>query len=124
VTWPILVVEDDHDIREELASIFTARGFRSFAAANGREAIDMVEQLGVKPAAILLDLAMPVMDGMEFLDRQGESPLLSGVPVLVMTAYQVGNRKFPSTVRAVFDKPLALGSLLRKIQDVVSNPKR
>lgn len=121
MSWGLLVVEDDPDIRDELSSIFAARGFRAYSAGNGKEALALAEA-GVRPAVILLDLAMPEMDGMEFLERQAETPMLAGVPVVVMTAFQRARRSFPSNVKAVLEKPLALRELIQIVQDVVSAP--
>lgn len=120
MSWGLLVVEDDADIRDELANIFAARGYRAFAAGNGKEALALSEEQGMRPALILLDLAMPEMDGMEFLRQQARTPLLADVPVVVMTAYQLGERTFPSNVKAVLEKPLALARLLEVIQDVLN----
>ena len=122
MSWGLLVVEDDADIREELANIFAARGYRAYAAGNGREALVLTESAGMRPALILLDLAMPEMDGMEFLARQATTPLLADVPVVVMTAFPTAGRKFPDNVKAVLEKPLALRRLLEVIQDVLNAP--
>lgn len=122
MSWGLLVVEDDTDIREELTSIFAARGYRAFAAGNGREALVLAENTGMRPALILLDLAMPEMDGMEFLEKQAATPLLADVPVVVMTAFTTTGRTFPSNVKAVLEKPLALQHLLKVIQDVLNAP--
>ena len=60
---PVLVVDDDLDIREALAQILEDRGFEVITAANGQEALALLRSLKVCPALILLDLMMPIMDG-------------------------------------------------------------
>jgi len=81
-TGGILVVDDDADLREFLRVMLTSIGFEVISAANGQEALDVME--GHEPDLILLDMKMPVMDGWEFsraLEDRGAHP-----PVVVLTA--------------------------------------
>src|SRR5690349_14013880 len=55
----VLIVEDDPDIREDLAELLRARGYAVSTASNGREALDALSD-GEHPRVILLDLMMPV----------------------------------------------------------------
>jgi CheY-like chemotaxis protein len=59
----ILVVEDSPDIRELWVLWFTLAGFTVTVAANGREALEQVRR--ERPDVVLMDLSMPVMDGIE-----------------------------------------------------------
>ena len=113
----VLIVEDDLDIREQLVEIFEARGFQTWQAGNGKEALDLIQKGGVRPAVIVLDLLMPVMDGGEFLERQLADPMLSGVPVVVLTAQPRRAAELPGSVSKVLPKPLTLPILIRSIQD-------
>src|SRR3954471_23654673 len=75
----VLVVDDDPDILQTLALCLSTEGYRVLMAANGKEALDLLGNQ--KPACILLDLMMPVMDGWQFvgeLDSRGwrKAPLL------------------------------------------------
>jgi CheY-like chemotaxis protein len=82
ITGGILVVDDDPDLREFLRLTLTSMGFEVTSAANGREALDVLE--GYDPDLILLDMKMPVMDGWEFcraLERRDARP-----PIVVLTA--------------------------------------
>lgn len=117
MSWPILVVEDDAAIREELVEVLAARGFRPLGAANGAEAISVAGELGFRPAVIVLDLVMPIMDGLEFLDRQPEVPMLDGVPVIILTAQSGRARPLTPTVCAVLEKPVRLPRLLALVHD-------
>jgi two-component system response regulator CpxR len=83
---PILLVDDDLDIREILSEALGDLGFQVVAAANGREALALVEDLEVGPSVILLDLMMPIMDGYGFLEARANDPKLAAVPVAVVTA--------------------------------------
>lgn len=80
----ILVVEDDVSNREMLVRMLTKEGFSVVEAENGSHAL---EQLAIaKPSLILLDLMMPVMDGFEFLKILRETPEVSRIPVIIVTA--------------------------------------
>jgi serine/threonine protein kinase/CheY-like chemotaxis protein len=117
-SWEVLIVEDDEDIREGLAAVLNARGFRTTVAANGREAHDLIERTGRRPAVILLDLMMPVMDGQGFLEHQPANPTLDGVPVLLVTAQPAERALSFPTVRGVVPKPLDTPALLRRLDDI------
>lgn len=84
----ILIVDDDPDIVGTLKDRLKADGFEVATAPNGRDALAQV--WGWKPDAILLDLQMPIMNGLEALRaiRLARDP----VPVLVMTAVDHGLR--------------------------------
>lgn len=84
--WPrVLVVEDNDDLRELVKTWLEAHDFEVAEACNGAEALAWLEA-GHRPAVILLDLMMPVMDGREVLERLGANEELSSIPVVVMSA--------------------------------------
>jgi serine/threonine protein kinase/CheY-like chemotaxis protein len=117
-SWEVLIVEDDEDIREGLAAVLNARGFRAHVAANGQEAHDLIARTGRRPSVILLDLMMPVMDGQAFLEHQSQNPALDGVPVLLVTAQAPGSALQFKSVRGVVPKPLDTQALLRRLDAV------
>ena len=78
----ILIVEDDAILRKILALGLTTAGYETLTAANGEEAIPLVQQ--EKPDIIMADLHMPVMDGLRFLRwLRGEAAITT--PVVVFT---------------------------------------
>ena len=81
----ILLVEDDHEVRTAMVDFLGAEGFRVAEAANGLEALRLLRG-GLRPAVILLDLTMPVMDGFEFLAERARDPQLATLPVVVTSA--------------------------------------
>ena len=81
----ILLVEDDDDIRVDLAAILEEAGYRVAKAQNGKEALDYLK-CGHVPSLILLDLMMPVMNGWEFRFEQQLDPKLAPIPVVIFSA--------------------------------------
>jgi CheY-like chemotaxis protein len=80
----VLVVDDTADILTLMAIIFRLRGCTTYLAANGWEAID--QALKHSPDLILMDIRMPVMDGLETTRRIHDIPYLSKVPVIAFTS--------------------------------------
>jgi CheY-like chemotaxis protein len=82
----VLVVEDDADARDLIASILEDAGYDVLSAANGREALSRLHDCEGRCDLILLDLLMPVMNGWDFRRRQRETPAFAGIPVFLMSA--------------------------------------
>jgi CheY-like chemotaxis protein len=83
---PILLVEDDPDIRELFAETLRQAGVQVATAENGFEALRLLRESSFVPSGILLDLMMPVMDGYAFLFERRKDPILASIPVAVVTA--------------------------------------
>ena len=81
---PLLLVEDDSEIRVMMAIALECDGYRVLTASNGLEALALAQEH--KPSLILLDLMMPVMAGEEFRRRQLAIPSIQSIPVLVVSA--------------------------------------
>jgi len=84
MTSRILVIEDDAASRHLIARLLRHQGYETLSAGNGEQALRMLSFM--KPALILLDLMMPVMDGMEFLKILQKNYQWANVPVIVWTA--------------------------------------
>ena len=80
----VLVVDDEESFRDSLMVHLEEAGLDVFTAADGQEALESVAS--EVPDAIILDLVMPVMDGLTFLDRLRSSPYHAGLSVIVVTA--------------------------------------
>jgi CheY-like chemotaxis protein len=111
---PVLIVEDDEDLREMMAQLLTLEGFHTATVANGREALEYLHE-SVKPEVILLDLMMPVMDGWEFRRQQQADPALAPVPVIVLSALDHG-RASDLEADAFLKKPLDFDRLLSLVR--------
>jgi CheY-like chemotaxis protein len=114
----ILVVEDDVAIRDALSDTLGYEGYSVEVAENGQDALDKLAQLQ-PPCLILLDLMMPVMNGLEFLaalhERNSDDALVT-IPVVMVTAYEHMAREAKGTI-GVVKKPIDLDSLLRFVKE-------
>ena len=111
---PVLIVEDDADLREMMAQLLALEGYQTAAVANGREALEYLQQENA-PNLILLDLMMPVMDGWEFRRHQQANPALAAVPVIVLSALDQ-SRTAGVDAEAVLKKPLDFDLLLELVR--------
>ena len=100
----ILLIEDDHDLRNTLAEVLGANGHVVHAAEHGQEALELLRG-GCHPGLILLDMVMPVMDGRRFLELKIADPALATIPVVILSATE--RQLCPGAV-ALLAKPIAL----------------
>jgi CheY-like chemotaxis protein len=108
---PILVVDDDDDIRDALVGLLRDAGHPVVEAMDGRQALDVARSS--LPRMILLDLMMPVMDGYEFLAERAKHVSLVDIPVVVITAS--GTRSVPGA-SGVLHKPFNVDDLLAVVK--------
>ncbi len=80
----ILVVDDELDAQKLLSLILARAGYQVLTASNGAEALAQAEH--ARPDLIILDVMMPAMDGYEVLRRLRAHPLLSSIPVIMLSA--------------------------------------
>ena len=109
---PILVVDDDEDIREVMAMALSAVGHDVATAADGLEALQLVNG-GLRPALVLLDMMMPRMDGEGFLVSVRRTPAIADIPVVVLSGHRAARQK-ADDLRAdgCLVKPIELDELL------------
>jgi len=113
----VLVVDDDNDIRETMVEILQDKGCAAIAAENGQAALQKLRDEGIKPCLILLDLMMPVMDGVGFRSEQQNDPALRDIPVVIISA----DRNLETTakqleVSAALKKPVSLKKLVEVVE--------
>jgi two-component system response regulator MprA len=114
-TSTVLVVDDDPGIRESVTEVLTGEGYRVFQAADGAEALEQLAHLAER-CVVLLDLAMPRMNGLEFLAELSRRGPIARTPVLVMSANaHPGELDHPQVV-ALLRKPFELDELLRWVE--------
>ncbi|HEY2512093.1 MAG TPA: response regulator [Polyangiaceae bacterium] len=115
----VLLVEDDDDIRDAVAAVLEAEGYTVLTAANGEEALAILER--GQPCVVLLDLMMPVMNGWDFMEVVRKNKRLEALPVVVVSAY---SEKKAEGVRRVLKKPLNVQQLLSAVSDYCCCPPK
>ena len=80
----VLLIEDNADLREAFVALAAAAGLKPVACADGHEALQQLKD-GLQPCLILLDLAMPGMNGLAFRQEQLKDPNLADIPVAIVS---------------------------------------
>jgi two-component system KDP operon response regulator KdpE len=110
----LLVVDDEPAIVRALTTALTARGYRVESAESGEQAIEQVAVLS--PAVVILDLALPDIDGVEVCRRVRG---WSGVPIIVLTAEGSDDRKVLALEEGADDyvtKPFSMSELVARVR--------
>ncbi len=119
--WSILVVDDEPDNLEVVATVLSFFGMTVKTATDGMQGLEELKQL--TPTLILLDLAMPRMDGWRMFEEIKNIPHLRQVPIVALTAHaMIGDEE--RILQAGFDgylsKPVNLPTLLQDIQQAMA----
>lgn len=116
-TRTILVIEDYSDTRELLSVLLRKRGYEVLEAEDGLEGF--LKATGTRPDLIIMDLALPEMDGVEATRRIHDTPKLAHIPIIVLSAYltpDVERAVFNAGCVEMFPKPFDSESLLECIE--------
>jgi DNA-binding response OmpR family regulator len=114
---PILVVDDSDILREELSMVLSLEGYQVAQASNGQQALEAVYHADY--GLILLDIAMPQMNGFEFLRAYG-GQLRPHTPVIIISAEpNIKAKVLPTFVVDVLDKPFEILKLLDMVKNHV-----
>ena len=121
----ILIVEDEHSIREILQLLLETEGYPVVCAENGRDALTQLERLD-HPCLILCDLMMPVMNGWDFIAEMKKDKLhgFAVIPIVVVSAagdHAVATR---GPVDGYIKKPFELNLLLKVVQHYCGAPSK
>lgn len=121
----ILVVEDYDDAREMYVEYLSFTGFRVESATNGLEAIEMTHRL--KPDLVLMDLALPKLDGWEATRRLKSDPATARIPVIALTGHALAGhaeRAREAGCDSFITKPCVPDELVAEISRVlgISSP--
>jgi len=113
---PLLLVEDDDDVRDAMAASLRDEGYVVAEAENGRLALEWLQRNG-NPCLVLLDLWMPVMSGMELREKMVQDPRLAALPLVIVSAAGDGKARAEEMGAIGFlRKPLDLQDLLATVQ--------
>ena len=115
-----LVVDDEFHIVQVVSIKLKNNGFDVTTAENGQMAYDLACQ--VKPDVIITDYQMPVMSGVEFIEKLRENPETAQTPVIMLTARGFAiedDRKDKLAVAAYLSKPFSPREVLQTVDDVL-----
>jgi CheY-like chemotaxis protein len=107
----MLVVDDDPDVRGSVSQLLDTKGYSTVQAENGQKALDILKTTPHLPCLIILDLAMPVMNGYQFLALRAQDPTLRDIPVVIIS----GNSQAGATLKeidAYLTKPINVDRLI------------
>jgi CheY-like chemotaxis protein len=107
----VLVVDDDRSVRESLSKLLDAAGYSVLEVENGQKALEVLEKAAHFPCLILLDLAMPVMDGRGFLKLRAKDPMLRQIPVVVVSGNPPSGEPL-NGIDAYLQKPVRFDRLI------------
>lgn len=115
----ILVVDDEFLIADVLTFALEDEGYAVVTASNGRKALDLFET--ARPALVVTDFMMPVMNGLELARAIRRHPAGAGTPILLMSGAQAEiARGHRDLFAGVFDKPFVVGEIVAAVRDLVS----
>jgi CheY-like chemotaxis protein len=117
-TKAVLVVDDDRDSRDVVADYLTYHGHVVVTSASGRDAFRKLAHGDLEPDVIILDLAMPGMDGTSFVEALKKDERLARIPIVIISAFGEAEAPSPKGVVARFRKPVDLQAL---VQHFVAN---
>jgi CheY-like chemotaxis protein len=112
---PILIIDDDPAMLKQFMEPFIERGYRAILETDTEQGLRTAEK--ENPAAVILDLQMPGLDGFHFLSRFRRREKLRGVPVIVWTALDLTedqHNKLNAMVQGVVEKTSGVDALLAK----------
>jgi CheY-like chemotaxis protein len=117
----VLIVEDDPAMRDVVSTVLAAQGFHAVGAEDGLEGLHLLRAVRHRaprvPCLILLDLAMPRLGGTEFRRAQLKDPVVSRVPVAVMSgASDIAEKARKLGAVALLTKPLDVERLLAVVK--------
>lgn len=82
----VLIVEDEQELRESLEELFEDEGFVVSTAENGADALAQLQNASQLPCCMILDLLMPVLNGIELYAEMKQDARLADLPIIVTTS--------------------------------------
>jgi CheY-like chemotaxis protein len=112
----VLLVDDNADLRQNMAEILELEGFGVHEAGDGESALRQLLVAPPPPDLIVLDIRMPVMDGPTFLKVKELVPCIRQLPVIVVSAFCGEAHGLPGA-RTVLEKPVDITVLVAQIRE-------
>jgi CheY-like chemotaxis protein len=114
----ILIVDDEYLVADILGYALEDEGYQVVKAVNGRKGLEVLDR--EKPALIITDYMMPVMNGLEFAQAVRQEPEFAHLPIVLMSgAHSSLGRATPALFAAVFDKPFDLTRVAAKVAELI-----
>lgn len=115
----ILVVDDEYLIADILCYALEDEGFMVVKASNGQKGLEVFER--ERPALIITDFMMPVMDGLEFAKAIRALPSVNHLPIILISGAQahIGMKK-SDLLNAVLEKPFNIDSILATVRGLLA----
>lgn len=124
-TYNILLVEDTEEVRVAVSELLIMNGYDCATAVNGKEGLELAGTY--EPDVIISDVMMPEMDGIEFARSISESPELSHIPVIMLTAKVEEQDMIEGLESGAVDyltKPFNSRELMLKIRNIINRRER
>ena len=114
----VLVVDDDRKIRELLNNFLTLKGYKVITASSGEEALEIT--ISESPQAILMDIKMSGMNGIETCRTLREEERIRYVPVIMITAYGASRKETEDAgADDLVEKPFDMLDLALRLKSVI-----
>jgi signal transduction histidine kinase/ligand-binding sensor domain-containing protein/DNA-binding NarL/FixJ family response regulator len=120
----ILLVEDNPELRDYL-KLFLSETFEIFEAKNGKEGLNAA--IEIQPTAIISDLTMPVMDGVEFCREIKQNPSTNHIPFILLTSNSSDESQlvgYNAGADVYLTKPVTKGLLFQVIMNFIGNQEK
>jgi CheY-like chemotaxis protein len=122
MSYPVLVVDDDHDIVSGVGIRLRAAGYKTLAAYDGQQGV--AAAIRYAPDVILLDVRMPTMDGLAALGKLKETPSTRDIPVVMLSASLMDQQKALDAGALFFiQKPYSPENLLAVLDTAINGGK-
>lgn len=122
--FTILVVEDNHDMRNFICQLLQKRYKTVLSALNGAEGLLKLQEQGSNIHLVVSDVMMPEVDGLSMLKQIKADPIWNGIPVIMLTALAAERDKLTALTIGVDDyltKPFSVTELLVRVQNLLYN---
>jgi len=116
----ILIADDDNEMRETLSSMLEAEGYQVINAENGQEAVEMSRK--ELPALIMMDIHMPVMDGLRACKEIKTDSVTKSIPVVMLTVEGSINeiqQAISYGAKTYITKPSSKSEILKVVKSII-----
>ena len=121
----ILIVEDDPLSLELFRDLLEASGYTTLEATDGRQGVELAKEK--KPDLILMDIQLPVMDGLEAASILKADPATKNIPIIALTAYAMEEdeeRALQAGSDGYLTKPIRIEEFLEEVAKYLGNEER